>query len=90
MRRIFALLLATPLLANCSPDSNAPLAASGAVHSEETMHDGAWPAEENWYTPEDVLTLVEDEPSVQTMAAPEGDLSTAAVGAAAAPAPGAV
>jgi plastocyanin len=90
LRRIFALLLATPLLANCSPDSTAPLAASGAVHStEEAPAEEAWPAEENWYTPEDVLMLVEDdETSVGTMSTmAEGDLSTLAVGTAAAPAP---
>lgn len=91
MRRIFALLLATPLLANCSPDSTAPMDAPGVVHSEGEMHSGeAWPEEENWYTPEDVLSLVEDEQSVQAAGASEGDASTQAAGTAAAPAPGAV
>lgn len=80
MRRILALLLVTPLLANCSPDSTPPLAASGAVHSEgeAPAAEESWPAEENWFTPEDVLTNSEDEMSAQD------------VGASAAPAPGAV
>ncbi|HEY0022721.1 MAG TPA: hypothetical protein VGB24_07410 [Longimicrobium sp.] len=84
MRRILALLLVTPLLANCSPDSAAPLAASGAVHSEgDVSTEESWPAEENWFTPEDVLALVEDGETSDVM-------STQSVGTTAAPAPGAV
>jgi len=97
LRRIFALLLATPLLANCSPDSAAPLAASGALHSEGEVategnaHPDAWPAEENWFTPEDAIEISEDETSAQS----DGEMSTqaagtTAVGTTAAPAPGAV
>jgi plastocyanin len=57
MRRIFALLLLTPFLANCS-DSATPVAAPGAVLSEgAAATEEAWPVEENWWTPGDVLTL---------------------------------
>ncbi|MFL5381373.1 MAG: hypothetical protein ACJ8GN_02480 [Longimicrobiaceae bacterium] len=55
MRRIFALLLVTPLLANCS-DSTTPVAPSGAVRSvADAPTEETWPAEENWWTPGDVL-----------------------------------
>jgi plastocyanin len=92
LRRIFALLLATPLLANCSPDSTAPLAASGSVHSmDEAVADESWPAEENWFTPEGAIEIAEDESPAQA----DGEMSTQAVGTqavgtTAAPAPGAV
>lgn len=56
MRRIFALLLLTPILASCA-DSATPVAtAPGAVLSEgEVSTEEAWPVEENWWTPGDVL-----------------------------------
>jgi hypothetical protein len=106
LRRFLALLLVTPLLANCSPDSTAPLAAPGAVHSEgEASAEESWPVEENWFTPEGVFTMVEDESSAEgessaqaegeMSAQAEGEMSTQAVGTTAlgttaAPAPGAV
>lgn len=90
MRRVFALLLLTPLLASCS-DSVTPVAPSDATRSAGAMHSAgdmqapgdalteeAWPAEENWFTPGDALTLA------------DGEMSAQAVGADAAPAPGAV
>jgi plastocyanin len=90
MRRVFALLLLTPLVASCA-DSATPVAPAGAMLSEGAAPtEEAWPAEENWFTPEGVLALEEDEMSMQIASAPEGDLSTQAMGATAAPAPGAL
>lgn len=69
MRRLFALLLLTPLLANCS-DAPMPVAPAGAVLSEsEVPAEGEWPAEENWWTPGDVLA--EEEMSVQSANTPQ-------------------
>lgn len=71
MRRVLALLLLTPLLANCA-DSATPVASApaGAVHSEADMPTEAdWATEENWWTPGDVLTLPEEEMSAQAAAA---------------------
>jgi plastocyanin len=63
LRRIFALLLVTPLLANCS-DSGMPVAPEGAVLTQDAVPtEGAvptevvWPTEENWWTPGDVLAM---------------------------------
>jgi plastocyanin len=65
MRRIFALLLLTPLLVNCS-DSATPVAPAGPVLSEGAVPtEGDWPTEENWWTPGDVLSLPEEEMSAQ-------------------------
>lgn len=65
MRRVFALLLLTPLLASCV-DSATPVAPAGAVLSEgDVPTEGEWPAEENWWTPGDVLSLPEEEISAQ-------------------------
>ena len=84
MRRIFALLLVTPLLANCS-ESKTPLAPSDPVRSVGNMHagmhadmamDDAWPAEENWFTAGDALSLVGDQLSGQ----PDGGISIQSVG----------
>ncbi len=61
MRRVFALLLLTPLLASCA-DSATPVAPAGAVLSEgDVPTEEAWPTEENWWTAGDVLTLVSEE-----------------------------
>jgi plastocyanin len=66
MRRIFALLLLTPILASCA-DSATPVAtAPDAVLSEGEVSTEAWPVEENWWTPGDVLTAVEDEMSAMS------------------------
>lgn len=66
MRRVFALLLLAPLMASCA-DSATPVTPASAKLSEEAMPaDGEWPAEENWWTPEDALTLPEEEMSVQS------------------------
>jgi plastocyanin len=68
MRRVFALLLLTPLLANCS-DSAMPVAPAGAVLSEgDVPTEVEWPAEENWWTPEDMISLPDEE--ISTLAAP--------------------
>ncbi len=65
MRRVFALLLLTPLLANCS-DSAMPVAPAGAVLSEgDVPTEVEWPVEENWWTPGDVLSLPEEGISAQ-------------------------
>jgi plastocyanin len=76
MRRIFALLLLTPLLANCA-DSATPVASApaGAVLSEgdvptEPDAEGEWFTEENWWTPGDALALAEEEMSVQAVGSP--------------------
>jgi plastocyanin len=69
MRRVFALLLLTPLVASCA-DSATPVAPAGAVMLDEVAApEGEWPAEENWYTPGGALTLLEDEMSVQDVGA---------------------
>jgi hypothetical protein len=69
MRRIFALLLLTPLLANCA-DSATPVASApaGAVLSEgdvptEPDTEGAWFTDESWWTPGDALAFAEEEMS---------------------------
>lgn len=66
MRRVFALLLFTPLLANCA-DSATPVAPAGPVLSEGAVStEETWPVEENWWTPGDVLAeAVEGEISAQ-------------------------
>ena len=63
MRRLFVLLLLTPLLANCS-DSATPVAPAGAMLTE-----GDWPTEEGWIAQGELL--VEDEFSVQSANAPK-------------------
>jgi plastocyanin len=66
MRRVFALLLVTPLLANCA-ESATPVAPAGAALSEGAVStEEAWPVEENWWTPGDVLA----EEEVSVMGAP--------------------
>jgi hypothetical protein len=74
MRRIFALLLLTPILASCA-DSVTPVATvPGAVLSEgEVSAEGAWSAEGTWWTPGGLLTAVEDEMSV--MGAPSAAMA---------------
>lgn len=84
MRRVFALLLLTPLLANCA-DSATPVASApaSAVRSEaDVPTEGEWPVEENWWTPGDVLEMPEEEMSVQA-----ADASADASAAAATPKP---
>jgi hypothetical protein len=73
MRRVFALLLLTPFLANCA-DSATPVAPAGAVLSEGTVStEETWPVEENAWTPEDLIgEFVEGEISAQ--AAPGTDV----------------
>lgn len=71
MRRVFALLLLTPILASCS-DSATPVAPAPAVLSEGAVPTEAdWLTDENWFTPGDVLTLAEEEMSVQSANAPK-------------------
>lgn len=69
MRRVFPLflLLAAPLLVNCS-DSAMPVAPAGAVLSEGDMPTDApteadWATEENWWTPGGAIELPEEEMS---------------------------
>lgn len=82
MRRVFTLLLLTPLVASCA-ESATPVAPAGAMLTEGAAStEEAWPAEENWFTPGDVLTLADDEIS--------DEMSAQAVGTAAAPRSGAV
>jgi plastocyanin len=69
MRRIFALLLLTPILASCA-DSEMPVAPAGAVLSEgDVTTEAAWPVEEGMPTVDGWATLEEvaaaDEISVQ-------------------------
>jgi plastocyanin len=79
MRRLFALLLLTPLMASCA-DSAMPVAPAGAVLSEgEVSTEGEWPAEENWFTPGDVLTLEDAELADQGMSAQSADAPKPAV-----------
>ncbi len=82
MRRIFALLLVTPLLANCA-DSATPVASApaGAVLSEgdvptEADTEGEWFTEENWWTPGDALALAEEEMSALNVNASEENVMT--------------
>jgi hypothetical protein len=57
MRRVFSLLLLAPLMASCA-DSATPVAPAGAVLSEgDVTTEEAWPVEENWWTPGDVLSI---------------------------------
>lgn len=71
MRRVFALLLLTPLLANCA-DSATPVAPAGAVLSEgDVSTEESWPAEENWFAPEGAFVFGEEEMSVQSANAPK-------------------
>jgi plastocyanin len=65
MRRVFTLLLLTPLVASCA-ESATPVAPAGATLTEGATEE-AWPAEENWFTPGDVLTLADDEMSAQAV-----------------------
>jgi plastocyanin len=68
MRRIFALLLLTPLLANCADSATpvAPAAPAGAALSEgDAPTEAEWPVEENWWTPGDAIEFVEEGMSVQ-------------------------
>ena len=66
MRRVFALLLLTPLLASCA-DSATPVAPAGAVLSEgDVPTEAEWATEENWFTPGDAFVLAEGEMSVQS------------------------
>jgi plastocyanin len=66
MRRVFALLLLTPLLANCA-DSATPVAPTGAVLKDEVAApEGEWPVEENWFTGGGAITLPEAEMSIQS------------------------
>lgn len=69
MRRVFAVLLLTPFLANCA-DSATPVAPAGAMHMEGA-HPEEWPAEENWFTAGGVLELLEDQASIQSAGAQE-------------------
>lgn len=70
MRRVFALLLLTPLLASCA-DSATPVAPPGALLTEGALPtDGGWPVEENWFTPGGALTLPEQEIAIQSADAP--------------------
>src|SRR5688572_1007042 len=79
MRRIFALLLVTPLLANCS-DSVTPMAPSGPLLSTgDAPTEEAWLTDENWFTQGDVLQLVEEEGSVQAVGAPGAPTSAVMV-----------
>jgi plastocyanin len=70
MRRVFPrllpVLLLAPVLASCS-DSATPVAPPpGAVLSVgDVSTEEGWPAEENWFTPGDVLTLAEEESVLQ-------------------------
>jgi plastocyanin len=83
MRRVFSLLLLTPILASCA-DSATPVAPAGAkmtegaVSMEAMSTEEAWPVEENWFTA-DVVTPVEDQLSMQAVGGTPGS-----------PAPGAV
>jgi hypothetical protein len=79
LRRIFAVLLVTPLLASCS-DSVTPVAPSGAVRSAGDTHSmgdmdmpaaESWPTEANWWTPGDVLAADEGWASGTTVMAAE-------------------
>ncbi len=68
MRRVFPLLLllATPLLVNCS-DSATAVAPAGAVLSEgDAPTEADWGTEENWWTPGDALEFPEEEMSAQS------------------------
>lgn len=66
MRRVFALLLLTPILASCA-DSATPVTPGRAVLSEGALPTGGeWPVEENWFTPAGAIELVDDEMSVQS------------------------
>lgn len=81
MRRILALLLVTPILANCSEPTAAPattpMAHPGAMHADMDMPE-TWPAEQNWWTPGDAFTgdLDQFQP-VTTLAAPGSPLQGA-------------
>jgi plastocyanin len=74
MRRVFALLVLTPLLANCADSATpaTPVAPAGAVLSEGAVPTEEWPADgdlptvDGWLTSEDVLA--QDE--VSAMGAP--------------------
>ena len=69
MRRVLALLLLTPFLANCS-DTPTPAAPSGAAFSTaDAPAEETWPVEENWYNPGGVYEIVE-EGSIQAVGAP--------------------
>jgi plastocyanin len=71
MRRVFPLLLLTPLLVNCADSATQVSPPSSAVLSEEAAPtEEAWPAEENWFTPGDVLTLVEEASPLQSADSP--------------------
>jgi plastocyanin len=74
MRRVFALLLLTPILASCADSSSpTPVAPAAAVLSEgEVPTEGEWPVEENWFTPEGMISLPEEE--ISAMAAPGTDV----------------
>lgn len=66
MRRVFALLLLTPLLASCA-DVATPVAPADAMLTEGALAaEGEWPVEENWFTSGGALELVEDGMSVQS------------------------
>jgi plastocyanin len=74
MRRVFALLLLTPLLANCAESATPVAPAGGAVLSEGSTEGdmpAEWPAEENWWTPGDVIEFAEDEMSAQSANVPK-------------------
>jgi plastocyanin len=87
LRRIFALLLVTPLLANCA-DSATPVAPAGAVLSEgDVSTEVEWIPEENSLMPGDVFSLTEEgmsllsvgatsaEPAVMVLGNPEAGTS---------------
>lgn len=78
MRRVFALLLVTPLLANCSDSATpTPVAPAGAVLSEGAVltegtvpTDADWVTVDDWFTAEDMLSLVEEDVSVLSAVSP--------------------
>jgi hypothetical protein len=92
LRRIFALLLVTPLLASCS-DSVTPVAPAGAVRPAGHVHgdmvmEESWPVEANWWTPGDAITA--EDGWISQGAPMAAEASTLDASTQAAPPPGAV
>lgn len=84
MRRVFPLLLLTPLLVSCSESATPVATPPHAMHSEGAVptEGGAateadWPAEENWFTPGGAIALVEEEAVLQTADASQAALQGA-------------
>jgi len=74
LRRIFAVLLVTPFLANCT-DSKTPVAPERtAGHAHADMADmpavESWPEAEGWWTPGDAVVDFTTDESSPLMAAP--------------------